>query len=798
MSTPSHSQKTSPGHQIQQTKTQERLRLNTYFWLVIVAWSVVILLSVGWNIYRLGATAFEVARIQARAEISQDILYRRWSAGHGGVYVPITPDTPPNPYLADIENRDIETLSGIQLTLVNPAYMTRQVHELPRTGSSVLGHITSLDPIRPQNAADEWETVALQAFEAGAEEWSGLSEIDGQTYMRLMQPLTTEEGCLQCHGDQGYEVGDVRGGLSIAVPMAPFWETSLQSLIGMIGGHLAIWLLGVVGAVFSRRQLNRTSLELDKAQLQLLDAKLAAEAGTKAKSAFLATVSHEIRTPMNGVIGMTDLLLGTPLTAEQRNFADTIRVSGENLLTIINDILDFSKIESGNMDLEHVAFSLLAVVGDTMELLAPRANEKELALVYDVGTDVPTAVYGDSTRLRQVLTNLLGNGIKFTETGEVGLRITAVPDEPDRLQFTVYDTGIGIAADKMETIFTPFTQADTSVTRKYGGTGLGLAIINQLVALMGGAIRVESDPGQGSRFVFTIDAPAAPVETDTDDHGRCLLVVTAHPANRRTLRTLARHFGFAIDAAASGRETVALLENGRDFDLILIDQDLPEMSGVALAQNLRKRPAHAAMPMLLLTAGWRRHEDLPPDLFAAVLTKPIHTKTLQTALGKSLLDDQPAKASPSPAEPEMADMAADFPLRILVAEDNLINQKLILKMLNKIGYEAALAVNGRDALAMQAASPFDLILMDMQMPEMDGISATRQLVADYGTAERPIIIAMTANAQASDREMCLAAGMDDYLSKPVRLDVLKTALYRWAQEIKIRRDSLLLRTADII
>jgi signal transduction histidine kinase/DNA-binding response OmpR family regulator len=508
--------------------------------------------------------------------------------------------------------------------------------------------------------------------------------------------------------------------------------------------------------------------ELAETSQRASEAAQAAQVASRAKSEFLANMSHEIRTPMNAIVGMTDLLQETQLSERQRDCAETIRASGSHLLTIINDILDFSKIEAGKMPLEHLPFDLRQCVEDAIALVALPAGDKLLDLAYEIDTGVPEALVGDSGRVRQILTNYLNNAVKFTRQGDVVVKVAARPLDLQRFEFhfAVRDTGIGIPASKIGQLFQSFSQVDSSSTRTFGGTGLGLAISKRLSEMMGGRTWVESTVGLGSTFHFTILAEAATLPAQSFPgnalRGKRLLLVDDSAASRRAIGRMAMAWGMEPHDTGSPREALEWLQRGARFDLAVIDYVMAEMDGATLARRMRSLLGTATPPMIMLSAA--SSVELSRTEFAALLAKPVRQAAACDVLTRALCGSAPSvaraaesKSTPLPREP----------LRVLIAEDNPVNQKVALRIFESLGYHADVAGDGAQAIAALEKGSYDVVFMDIQMPVMDGLEATREICRRWPQGKRPKIIAMTANALLGDRERCIEAGMDDYLSKPI-------------------------------
>lgn len=572
--------------------------------------------------------------------------------------------------------------------------------------------------------------------------------------------------------------------LQNAIQLTQNTSSALQAHLINLRQYTFWGTLAIAGLlIFSRFYF---SARLSNLQQAAQAAQQLAENAVKTKARFLATMSHEIRTPMNGVIGMIRLLMNTPLNKKQTEFVESLQLSGEHLLTVINDILDFSKIEAGKLDLKREPLELRACIEDVFNLLSSKALEKNLELAYAVSPTIPLYIEGDVVRLRQILTNLLGNAIKFTERGEVTVFVTSrtLPDKRYELEFQVSDTGPGIPPTRLESIFEQFNRVDNAITQQQEGTGLGLAICRRLVEMMDGRIWVKSVLGSGSHFHFTLKTRQAEgvlkpyLHPDIPEiKDKCILIVENNPANCQTLQDFCRAWGAKVDTAKSVTEAIGWLAVGKTYDLTLVESNLPGDAAIKFALYVRNHHSKQAWPLILIAPPNDRHpKDVVRELYNQYLTKPITRSrvfdSLMTALGERHLMKQ------QPITPD-TQLGEKLPLKILLAEDNRINQTVACAILEEMQYTADVVDNGKAVLKKFREKRYDVILMDMQMPEMDGITATRHIRAEYPPDQQPIIIAMTANALEDGKRQCLAAGMNDYISKPITPETVAAVLKRW-------------------
>jgi PAS domain S-box-containing protein len=674
---------------------------------------------------------------------------------------------------------NVSATSSLELNTVLDLLLAKINLFLPLSGAStirLLDHATGKLELK---VARNIPTEELREFAARKQQSFAQIVFENRDALRLSDapgdPRCPDCGFYRAHGLISYlGVPLVVKGKTIGV--LSLWAREQQEFKSEDVEFVKI-LASQAAMAISNAQLYEDSLRQAEA---LAQAKELAESATRAKSEFLANMSHEIRTPMNAVIGMTGLLLDSELNHEQYEYAETIRKSGDALLELINDILDFSKVESGRLDVEHLPFDIRQCVEEAADLVAPRVAEKGLELVCSIDAEAPPGIVGDLGRVRQVLVNLLTNAVKFTPKGIIVVEVKRGEERSDgktEVLFAVKDTGIGIPFDRMDRLFKSFSQVDSSTTRLYGGTGLGLAICRQLVELMGGRIWAESELGKGSLFYFTIIGKQAEgqkaMEMRAELDGRRVLSVDDQEVNRTIVARQLKTQSMQVKSAASGKEALAYLRDGERFDVIILDMQMPEMDGLELATKIREMKNYNATPLVMLTSVGR--PEIHSGLFAGLLTKPVKAGQLFDVLSK-VLGRRVAQTEGARGGIEK-DMGTRHPLRILVAEDNVVNQKVALKILDRMGYRADVASNGMEAVAAVVRQRYDVILMDVQMPEMDGVEATGR-IREGQRANRPWIIALTANALRGDKERYLGVGMDDYLSKPIKIEELAQALAR--------------------
>ncbi len=751
--------------------------------VILAVWTILMGASLVWNLQLVQRHVHESALFQARALTDKDVLYRRWNNQFGGVYVKTSAGVEPNPFMAGHAERDIVTGDGALLTLVNPPFMTRQVYELQMEYLGIPGRITSLDPVNPGNQPDNWERAMLSRFDKGKDEGVANQAYQGRESLRYMQPLILEKGCLDCHDGTEKDIGAVRGALSIAIPMAPFWAAAQPRLASLAGTHMLIWIVGGFCMLWAyRRYSNALGLRL-AAESDWRVAKEAAEQANLSKGEFLANVSHEIRTPLGSIIGMTDLLLEGPVSRDQRSSLISMKESADSLVRLINDILDFSKIEAGMLDFEEVPFCPAAEVENVLDILALKAHQKGLDLIHELPPDLPARVIGDPLRLRQVVMNLVDNAIKFTRRGEV--RVTVVEGESTPggrgalLRFCVSDTGIGIPRERIAGLFQDYQQGEPGTSRRYGGTGLGLAISQKLVQRMGGRIDVTSQPGKGSTFFFQVAFGwQAAAERRVDARGafcgKKILAAIANPRERVALKQRLQPFGLHITETGDADEALAFCCRDQaeqaDFDLIFIDEKLDGGGGLGLAERLPAACRSRTAALLNVDHLRNKIDRCRIAGLSHYLTKPLRSDRL-TALMREILQGEPEAARHDLKSALPAPMGMT-PAQILVVEDDDAHRKLIQSYLEKQGWFAVGVADGRQALRTLQSFACDLVLMDLHMPALDGLETARRIRSLPGRQSAVPIIGLSGRVGSDDRERCRAAGMDSHLAKPVRREAL--------------------------
>lgn len=773
--------------------------------LIKPIWGYALGFSIYWTLLVLGSFIFQVDQAKkngqhsalnaARTAFQKDVTFRSWVADHGGVYVPVTDKTPSNPYLK-VHNRDVTTLDGTKLTLLNPAYAFRQVVDKYQELYGIYGHLTSLKLLNPNNAPTPWEREALTQFEVnGIKEIWDLTRINKIPVLRMARPLKIKQACLSCHAGQGYALGDVRGAIVVTVPMKNYLTRQEQTtstlqvthLIFLGSGWLLIGLFSfALGRYLSRLVDSEEALkhhqdhlesEVQRRTLEAEEARRSAEEATAFKGEFLANMSHEIRTPLTGVLGVTSLLEKTDLSVAQQELLATIQYSGEHLLLIVNEVLDYSKLEAGEMKVDLSSVHLADLIESTLDMFALEAGQQRVQLLYILDSQCPETIQTDKKKLQQILINLISNSIKYTETGEIVIQVRPEQQKNNlTLFFSIQDTGLGIAEDDLGDLFNAFTQASQGAKP---GTGLGLKISKQLVELLEGNISVTSQLNQGTTFDFSIKTSVGPKQQSLPEklsaslHQKSLFVASDSQRFIEALESLLRPFGCPI-ARVKGPEDVRA-ESVTQHSVLLIDSELIVAPGSLWKDQWRQ----LGVPVVI--SAFLGHNLTFPE-GTSILHKPLKAQALFHCLthNKGTAADLDSRELEDPDTPR-------FDLKILLVEDHEINQMIGQKILDSLGYQCEVASDGKEAVKKALEGSFDVILMDIRMPVMGGLEATKIILEKMTAPHQPVIIAMTANVLDSDRESYLAAGMKEVLSKPLIPKELSTALTHWARERKKQR-----------